>query len=55
MEWLISRLRERSTWLGIVALMAGAGLKIEPELADSIMSTGLALVGLISVLTKDKK
>lgn len=55
MAWLINRAKERSTWLGLIALLSGFGLKLNPEMADSIMALGLAAAGFIGVLTQDKK
>lgn len=52
--WIIDRLKERSTWLGIVGLVSAAGVTLNPELTEAIVSMGLAAAGLIAVITKDK-
>lgn len=52
LDWILARLAENSTWRGIILLITAAGLKLAPELWDSIISVGLALVGLINVIRK---
>ncbi len=52
--WLSSRLRERSTWLGIMAVLAGVGITLNPELQEAIVGLGAALGGLVAVISKDK-
>lgn len=53
-EWIKARLKERSTWMGIFALLSAAGLAIRPDLWDAIASVGLVLVGGTAVVTPDK-
>ena len=43
MNWLLDRLKEESTWRGIVLLVTALGVKL-----------GLAIVGLINVLRKEQ-
>lgn len=52
MKYLLDRLRERSTWEGLVAVVVGLGLQMQPELAEAMIALGISLVGLIRVLTK---
>lgn len=52
--YLINRLREPSTWRGILALLTAAGVAISPEQIEAVVTTGLALIGLIGVFTSDK-
>ncbi len=54
-KWLGGRLAERSSWLGIIAVLASLGITISPELQDVIIQVGLSLAGLVAFLTKDKK
>ena len=54
LNWIIDRLKERSTWLGLTALLTSFGVSLKPELAEAIITTGLGFAGLIGVLTKDK-
>jgi uncharacterized membrane protein len=55
MKYLMERLAEPSTWRGIFAALTGFGIAISPEQAASFTATGLAIIGLIGVLSKDKK
>jgi hypothetical protein len=52
LTWLLNRLSENSTWRGIILLATAAGLKLAPELWDSIIAIGLSIVGLINVVRK---
>lgn len=49
---LIERLSENSTWRGLILIATAIGVKLEPELQESIIVAGLGLVGLINVLRK---
>ena len=51
--YIFSRLKERSTWLGLIALATACGATIETVLAEQIIAAGMAIAGLIGVLTKD--
>ena len=55
MKYLLNRLKERSTWLGLVAIAAAFGLTISPELLDYIIAAGMAVAGIVGVGTDDKK
>jgi hypothetical protein len=52
--YFLERLKEASTWRGIVLLLTAAGVPLAPGVADLIISAGLALTGLIGALTPDK-
>ena len=54
MKYLLNRLKERSTWLGLVAIAAAFGLTISPELLDYIIAAGMAVAGIVGVVTSDK-
>ena len=51
--YIFSRLKERSTWLGLIALATACGATIETLLAEQIIAAGMAIAGLIGVFTKD--
>ena len=55
MKYIIERLKEASTWRGLIAVLTALGLVISPDLQAAIIATGLALIGLVGALTKDKK
>lgn len=50
--YVVNRAKEASTWRGIFMLLTALGLNIAPELQDSILQAGVALVGLAGVVTK---
>ena len=53
-EYLLERMREPSTWRGIIMLLTAIGVPVAPAMADAIISVGLAVAGLIGVATPDK-
>lgn len=53
--FIVSRLRERSTWLGLVSMATALGLVMSPQQSDAVVATGMALAGLIGTLTGDTK
>ena len=54
LNWLGSRLNERSSWLGLTAILASVGVTISPDLQDVIIQAGVAFAGLVAFLTTDK-
>lgn len=53
-DYLLARLMEASTWRGITLLLTAIGVPLAPEMSEAVISTGLAVAGLIGVATKDK-
>ena len=53
MTYLLERLKEPSTWRGLFALLTAVGLKLHPEMQEAILTTGLALIGMINVIRKE--
>lgn len=53
-NYIINRLKERSTWAGAIALASACGAVIDAALAEHMIAAGLALTGLIGIVTKDK-
>jgi hypothetical protein len=53
MKYLLERLNEPSTWRGLFALLTAVGLKLHPEMQEAILTTGLALIGMINVVRKE--
>ena len=53
-KYILNRLTERSTWLGVIALATASGATIEAAIAEQIIAAGMAVAGLIGVVTKDK-
>ena len=54
-EYILNRLKEPSTWRGIVSFAMAIGIVIEPEMAEKIIAAGVAVVGLILTLKKDAR
>jgi hypothetical protein len=54
MEWIIERLKEASTWRGLVALLGAIGISISPDLIEQIGLVVVALIGAIEVYRKEK-
>ena len=54
MNYIIERLKEASTWRGIMAFITGIGIAISPELQAQIITLGLAAMGMVGMVAKDK-
>jgi hypothetical protein len=54
-DFILARGKEASTWRGLVALVTATGIVISPELGEAIVAIGLAIIGLLGVLTADTK
>ncbi len=52
-SYLINRAKEPSTWRGIVLLLTAVGVPVAPAMSEAIVSVGLAVAGLIGVVTAD--
>ena len=53
LEWIGTRLSERSTWLGIITIMAAWGVNLAPGQELMIVTAGASIAGAIMVFTKD--
>jgi hypothetical protein len=49
MQYILNRLKERSTYLGIAGLLALAGIHLSQVQIDSLASAGIALVSALAV------
>jgi hypothetical protein len=54
MNLLLNKLREPSTWRGITILLTAVGIRLHPELADSVVTLGVAAAGAIEVIRKER-
>lgn len=54
LNFVLNRARERSTWLGIVSLLTAVGLALTEGQQEAIIAAGVAVAGLITVMTIDK-
>ena len=53
MNWLLSRLKERSTWLALFTLAGLLGMKIEPELREHIINAILAVAAVVAFVFRE--
>lgn len=51
--FLIDRLDERSTWLGIVGILSAVGIALTPEQVELVVAAGLAVWGLVEAFLPD--
>jgi hypothetical protein len=55
-QWMIDRLKEASTWRGIIMLITGiTGFTVDEQHTQAIIAAGIALVGMIGIFAKDKE
>jgi hypothetical protein len=52
-QYLLDRLKEPSTWRGIVAFVTAAGLVLSPDQQAAIVAAGLAIIGAIGAFLPD--
>jgi hypothetical protein len=53
-QYILERAKEPSTWRGLILLLTAIGVPVAPAMADAIVSAGLAIAGLIGVVSPDK-
>lgn len=55
MSFILKRIREPSTWAGIIAIAAGLfGFKLDPEQQQAAIQLGLAIAGVLFVFTREQ-
>lgn len=52
--YFLERFREPSTWRGVILLLTAFGVAIKPQMAQAIVTLGLALAGGAGVVTPDR-
>ena len=53
MAYVLARLKEASTWRGIVLLLTAFGVQIAPDVQEAVISAGVAVAGAIGVFFPD--
>lgn len=53
-EYIKDRLKEPSTWRGIILLVTACGVPVAPQMGEAIITIGLALAGGVGVISSDK-
>jgi hypothetical protein len=49
MNWLKARLREPSTWGGLISILTLVGVVLSPEQKEAVIGAGVAIGGLLMV------
>lgn len=52
-DYLVSRLRESSTWRGLVMLATAAGVVLSAAQTEALIALGMAVAGAIAVFLPD--
>lgn len=53
MAYILSRLKEASTWRGIILVATAAGAHWSPESQETIITVGVGLAGVVGALIPD--
>ena len=51
--YLLDRMREPSTWRGVIALLTAVGVTLSPEQQTAVIALGLAVIGAVGVFLPD--
>lgn len=51
--YLLARLRERSTWLGLISLATALGIAVSQSQQEAVIAAGSAVAGLVAALVPD--
>jgi hypothetical protein len=52
-KYILARLKERTTWLGLIAIATAFGIQLSPEQIEAIATIGLAIAGILHAATPD--
>lgn len=55
LKYVVNRLKEPSTWRGVVLILTAAGITLSPEQATAVVTVGLAIAGAIGAFVPDSK
>jgi hypothetical protein len=55
MDYIISRLKEPSTYAGLAALLAAFGVSIDPGMLQAVVAVATAIAGLASIFVAEKQ
>lgn len=53
LKFILDRLKERSTWLGVIGLATAAGVGLTPDQAAAIATGGAAIASAVAAFTPD--
>lgn len=54
-QYMIDRLKEPSTWRGIILVVTACGVPVAPALGEQIIAVGIAIAGLVGIFAADPK
>jgi hypothetical protein len=54
MKYILDRLKEPSSWRGLVMIATAFGVTLNPDLVSAIIAVGTGLAGVIGFVFKDK-
>lgn len=54
MKTLLTKLRERSTWVGVAVVVGAFGLPIPPGVVEQVGEAIGAIIGVVLILKSDK-
>ena len=52
--FLLNRLKEPSTWRGVILVLTVSGVALDPDQKEAIITAGVSIVALIGVFSPDK-
>ena len=52
-QYIMDRLAEPSTWRGIINIILGLGVALNPAQIEAILAAGMLINGVIAASTKD--
>lgn len=53
LKWTLDRLKEKTTWIGIVGAATTLGWYVDPDIVTQIAQIGAGIASLILILTKE--
>jgi len=51
-QYVLDRLQEKSTWLGLIGLLGAIGVVVTPDQAQTVAAGGAALAGAVLAATR---
>lgn len=52
-KYILARLKERTTWLGLIAIATAFGIQLSPDQVEAAITIGLGIAGLLHAATPD--
>lgn len=52
-DHVLTRLKQESTWRGVITVLTLVGWRLAPDQAEAIITAGASLVGAINILKND--